>query len=103
MLLVRHVRVRVVLCSRDQRLVLVYFYLFFKQPQLTFSETGLSLEKMDDLFGVTELAERKLDAERGASVDNSDNKNSVEHNEHQPKQDQSTDTKSGVSEVERRL
>lgn len=60
----------------------------------------MSLEKMDDLFGVTELADRKADAERGGSVDNSNNKNSVEQHEHALEQDPSNDIKPSVSEVE---
>jgi hypothetical protein len=60
----------------------------------------MSLEKMDDLFGVTELIDRKLDAERGESVDHGDNKNSTEQNKQQSEQIQPANAKPSISEVE---
>lgn len=62
---------------------------------------------MDDLFGVTELADKKIDTERGVSVDNNNNddnnKNNIEHREHATKgENDSNDIKPTVSEVEHR-
>lgn len=55
---------------------------------------------MDDLFGVTELAD-KTDAERGDSVGTGDNKNSVEQREHALEQGPSNDSiKPTISEIE---
>ena len=102
MLFLLHVRLRVVLHSRNQRFVPSWpFFEHTRIQNITNSNSiGISLEKMDDIFGVTEYAERKLDAERGLSVDQGDNKSSVEQQQHQAKQDESTDTKPAVSEVE---
>lgn len=46
---------------------------------MTPNQTGVSLEKMDDIFGVTDLLNRKLaaDPERASANENEDSKGGV--------------------------